>query len=174
MSDTAIAGSSGEQSRPQATTEPKPNFFTQWKKRIAEWWRALWHSRATTAQATHPGSAKSAAAHDSSCAHKRTIWTVGAGLFVLALVNHWVAPGAGGSLWRVGIGIATFLYCWWLAALLFDLVFIWHRYIQADAALQFLRTQVQPESFDPKYDPSVEEIAPHCHTPTIPPSTQKK
>jgi hypothetical protein len=29
-----------------------------------------------------------------------------------------------------------FFYFWWVATLLFDLVFIWHRYIRHAAALQ--------------------------------------
>lgn len=33
-------------------------------------------------------------------------------------------------LWTVGVGTAIGLYLWWLAALLFDLSFVWHRYIR--------------------------------------------
>jgi hypothetical protein len=33
------------------------------------------------------------------------------------------------SLWALVLANAAFLYLWWLAALLFDLVYIWHRYI---------------------------------------------
>src|SRR6266542_3497136 len=34
------------------------------------------------------------------------------------------------SLWPVVLALAGFLYLWWVAILLFDLVFIWHRYIR--------------------------------------------
>ncbi|MEO6194957.1 MAG: hypothetical protein ABIS20_18230 [Thermoanaerobaculia bacterium] len=35
-----------------------------------------------------------------------------------------------GPLWPVFLATAAFLYLWWLAALLFDLVFVWHLYIR--------------------------------------------
>jgi hypothetical protein len=33
------------------------------------------------------------------------------------------------SLWALVLANAAFLYLWWLSALLFDLVYIWHRFI---------------------------------------------
>jgi len=46
--------------------------------------------------------------------------------------NLWVTrdPAAIGALWPVLIATLAFLYLWWLAALLFDLVFIWHLYVR--------------------------------------------
>jgi hypothetical protein len=38
--------------------------------------------------------------------------------------------GADGDLWPVFLAGAVFLYLWWLVALLFDLTFVWHRYIR--------------------------------------------
>ena len=35
-----------------------------------------------------------------------------------------------GNLWPVFLAGAVFLYTWWLVALLFDLTFVWHRYIR--------------------------------------------
>jgi hypothetical protein len=35
-----------------------------------------------------------------------------------------------GRLWPVFLAGAMFLYIWWLVALLFDLTFVWHRYIR--------------------------------------------
>lgn len=43
------------------------------------------------------------------------------------------------SVWPVFIGSALFLYIWWLAILLFDLVFVWHWYIRNSKALKRLR-----------------------------------
>jgi hypothetical protein len=43
------------------------------------------------------------------------------------------------KLWPVALGGIAFLYLWWLAALLFDLVFVWHRYIRAGLATTVLR-----------------------------------
>jgi hypothetical protein len=34
------------------------------------------------------------------------------------------------ALWPIVLAGAAFLYLWWLAALLFDLTFVWHRYIR--------------------------------------------
>ena len=33
-------------------------------------------------------------------------------------------------VWPVVVGAAVFLYLWWLAALIFDLAFVWQRYIR--------------------------------------------
>ena len=49
-------------------------------------------------------------------------------------------------IWPVFLGGAAFLYLWWLAALIFDLVFVWHRYIRSGRAVQILRSFTQ----DPK------------------------
>ena len=32
--------------------------------------------------------------------------------------------------WPVVLSAAAFLYLWWLAIILFDLTFVWHRYIR--------------------------------------------
>jgi hypothetical protein len=39
-----------------------------------------------------------------------------------------------GPLWQVFLAVAVFLYLWWLAALIFDLVFVWHLYIRHSKA----------------------------------------
>lgn len=41
-----------------------------------------------------------------------------------------------GKLWPVFLAAAGFFYLWWLAALLFDLVFVWHVYIRQELALR--------------------------------------
>ena len=43
------------------------------------------------------------------------------------------------AIWPVLIGGAMFIYLWWLAALLFDLVFIWQRYIRTSLGLRCVR-----------------------------------
>jgi len=43
------------------------------------------------------------------------------------------------SIWPVAVALTAFLSLWWLAALLFDLIFVWHRYIRHEAAPQHLR-----------------------------------
>ena len=52
------------------------------------------------------------------------------------------AGGGDNPLWPILLAGAAFLYLWWLAILLFDLVFVWHRYIRhslADISLGSLR-----------------------------------
>ena len=44
------------------------------------------------------------------------------------------------KLWPVILAAAAFLYLWWLAAHLFDLVFVWHRYIRTSLANKILKT----------------------------------
>jgi hypothetical protein len=42
------------------------------------------------------------------------------------------------QLWPLFMAAAVFLYLWWLVALLFDLVFVWHRYIRYAGEGQYL------------------------------------
>lgn len=62
------------------------------------------------------------------------------GLTVAGIVGYHVhaAKQAGdvGPLWPVLLATAAFLYLWWLAALLFDLVFVWHVYIRHARVVQ--------------------------------------
>jgi len=46
------------------------------------------------------------------------------------LYYHKPEDGPEGLVWPVVLATAGFLYLWWLAALLFDLFFIWHLYIR--------------------------------------------
>lgn len=41
-----------------------------------------------------------------------------------------------GPLWPVFLATAGFFYLWWLAALIFDLVFVWHVYIRQSRTLE--------------------------------------
>ena len=44
------------------------------------------------------------------------------------------------ELWPVVLGVLAFLYLWWLAAQLFDLVFVWHRYVRTNRVGDFVRS----------------------------------
>jgi hypothetical protein len=50
-----------------------------------------------------------------------------------------------GPLWSLLLASAGALYLWWLSALLFDLVFVWHHYVRHQAAIDKLRTTVEEE-----------------------------
>ena len=43
------------------------------------------------------------------------------------------------TLWPVALAAVAFLYLWWLASVLFDLSFVWHRYICGNEAMRQLR-----------------------------------
>ncbi|MEJ7637540.1 MAG: hypothetical protein WKF75_05985 [Singulisphaera sp.] len=45
----------------------------------------------------------------------------------------------GGPVWPVVLAGLAFLYLWWLAALTFDLTFIWHSFIRHQAAQEYLK-----------------------------------
>jgi hypothetical protein len=42
-------------------------------------------------------------------------------------------------LWPLLLASAAFFYLWWLAILIFDLVFVWHRYIRGAVSQKYLR-----------------------------------
>ncbi len=52
--------------------------------------------------------------------------------------NH-VPDGKGPQLWPLILSAMIFIYLWWLGIVLFDLTFIWHRYIRNSVALDTLR-----------------------------------
>jgi hypothetical protein len=56
--------------------------------------------------------------------------------FVIA-ENLYAAKSAGdiGPIWPVFLATVAFLYLWWLSALFFDLVFVWHHHIRQARAL---------------------------------------
>jgi hypothetical protein len=62
-------------------------------------------------------------------------------MVIYRLVKHWPYGPASDkpSLWPVFLAFGAFVYLWWLAILLFDLVFVWHRYIRWQGALKTLR-----------------------------------
>lgn len=62
-------------------------------------------------------------------------------LMVALIVAYGVykqGSGEGGAIWPVFLATAAFLYLWWLAALLFDLVFVWHTQIRTSRAVETL------------------------------------
>jgi len=66
---------------------------------------------------------------------------------VVALVWYGVSKqgsGHGGAIWPVLLAMAAFLYLWWLAALLFDLVFVWHSQIRTSKVVETLARLVAP------------------------------
>lgn len=84
---------------------------------------------------------------------KPMIWLSGVVLVGLAMLNEHRVVGKHGPLWPVFVAILTFLYLWWLSSLLFDLLFVWHRYIQGDAAHKFLRRNVRRANLSAEADP---------------------
>jgi len=52
----------------------------------------------------------------------------------------WMARQAAdvGPVWPVVLAAAAFLYLWWLAALLLDLVFVWHVYIRQSKTVTYM------------------------------------
>lgn len=49
---------------------------------------------------------------------------------VVVIFEHVQFSSGHGPIWPVVLAAAFFLYLWWLVALFFDLVFVWHRYIR--------------------------------------------
>jgi hypothetical protein len=67
---------------------------------------------------------------------------VSGGVVVVALVAALVWTGDEkdrGPLLPLVLGCLAFFYLWWLAVLLFDLVFVWHRYVRYSVAVRDLR-----------------------------------
>ncbi|SAK46422.1 hypothetical protein AWB75_00925 [Caballeronia catudaia] len=71
---------------------------------------------------------------------RRVLVTLGALMMALIVGVRLWGDLAGKPLWPVVLGGAFFLYGWWLAILIFDLAFVWHRYVRNSVALDTLRS----------------------------------
>jgi hypothetical protein len=60
-------------------------------------------------------------------------------LAVIGMVTYRYDPKDHGPLWPVFLALLGFLYLWWLAALVFDLIFVWHSYIYNSRAINAVR-----------------------------------
>ena len=74
----------------------------------------------------------------------RTLLIVGGLAIVWVVVKLVWSGGDHGPLWPLALASIAFFYLWWLAVLLFDLVFVWHRYIRHSLALDDLRAITRP------------------------------
>lgn len=62
----------------------------------------------------------------------KPLMAFGAGAALIVLIKLMLSvhePKLGQSLWALALANGAFLYLWWLGALIFDLVYVWHRYI---------------------------------------------
>jgi hypothetical protein len=83
------------------------------------------------------------------------------GTIALAYVVFADIEKAQGDVWPVFLAGAFFLYVWWLVALVFDLVFVWHRYIRYSKEGLYLR---HPASYKDKEPTSVAPALPSTAT----------
>ncbi len=70
----------------------------------------------------------------------------GLALLTNAIAYDWLYHPERSAFWPLVLATAAFLYLWRLGALVFDLVFIWHRYIRHSGALTFLRQAILPHA----------------------------
>lgn len=60
-------------------------------------------------------------------------------IITMRLVHEWLGESSQGSIMPVVIAGGVFLYLWWIATILFDLTFVWHRYIRYSQAMNLLK-----------------------------------
>jgi hypothetical protein len=89
---------------------------------------------------------------------------VGSGAAVVALVVTFgvVGEGAQGApIWPVFVAGVAFLYLWWLGILVFDLAFMWHRYIRRSVApenLWFWKEELDTPSSRKAYEDTKQKV----------------
>jgi hypothetical protein len=69
----------------------------------------------------------------------RILLMIGGVIVVWIIISLFTHAPKHGAIWPVIIAAFAFFYVWWLSALLFDLVFVWHRYIRYSVGLDDLR-----------------------------------
>ena len=67
-------------------------------------------------------------------------WLIGFGTAVIAfaVAKRLLDGTSAAPVWPVVLAGAAFLYLWWLGILMFDLTFVWHRYIRRSVAVETL------------------------------------
>lgn len=61
-------------------------------------------------------------------------------ILILKAASDWMVHRADRqSLWPLLVSIVAAVYLWWLSIMLFDLVFVWHRYIRHGLGLSYIR-----------------------------------
>ena len=68
------------------------------------------------------------------------------GATILATIFLLLQHDSPNSIWPVAVAGAILLYAWRLAALLFDLVFVWHRYIRHEVIVDHWKALVRFDS----------------------------
>jgi hypothetical protein len=83
---------------------------------------------------------------------RRTL--LGSGMFVIAYIViarlFFNADPDPLPVWPVILAGLLFLYLWWLGVMLFDLTFVWHRYIREAVYVQALRSWRHREDAKPR------------------------
>ena len=69
---------------------------------------------------------------------RRTLLGLGAAAVFVIVVKRLFGADTDAPAWPVVLAGLAFLYLWWLGILLFDLAFIWHRYIRQSVAVDML------------------------------------
>ena len=69
---------------------------------------------------------------------RKVLLSVGGGVIGLVVLSRLVDGSVVAPVWPVLLAGLAFLYLWWLGILLFDLAFIWHRYIRCSVAIDTL------------------------------------
>ena len=72
-------------------------------------------------------------------ARTKPLVVLGGTAIIWSVFQLTILRGYDNAIWPILIGGAIFLYGWWLSVLLFDLAFIWHRYIRSSQALILLK-----------------------------------
>jgi hypothetical protein len=72
------------------------------------------------------------------------------GAIAVAVTLIWILKDVenSGPAWPVVIAAVAFLYLWWLAALLFDLVVVWHLYIRSSLVNRQLKAMTRKKPHD--------------------------
>ena len=81
---------------------------------------------------------------------RRALIALGTGMVVIMVVNRLVRAEVDAPAWPVVLAGVAFLYLWWLSILLFDLAFVWHRYIRQSVAVETLGEWYRGRDAQPK------------------------
>jgi hypothetical protein len=65
------------------------------------------------------------------------------------LVCQYLKHRADAPLWPTVLAVGAFLYSWWLGILIFDLAFVWHRYIRTPICARALEAWRNGKDLEP-------------------------
>ena len=81
---------------------------------------------------------------------RRFLVGAGMGMILFIVIKRLLIGAESTPVWPVALGGLAYVYLWWLGILVFDLAFVWHRYVRQSVAIETLNAWTSGVDPQPK------------------------